>query len=199
MASNDEYKNLALNGINNIPTASVDSTGLLGMALAFRAASGELTMPDDTEEADAAKFKPWTKIDCDKPLTHQERSEKLEQKVKLLEQEIERIKGNANKRRELTAEALKQKEARETRILEDDQLARVNPFKKKTKPKPTPSTTSTPETQKKAIDNISAVTSPPDEDDQTDAGRSEAMSEDRENTVNHENTPQPSAAGSDVE
>eukprot|EP00977_Amphora_coffeiformis_P019531 scaffold7349_cov173-Amphora_coffeaeformis.AAC.12 len=135
--STDEYKSLALNGVMNVPAAIVDSTGLLGMALAFRAASGELSMPDDSEEADAAKFKPWTKIECDKPVTHQERSERLDQKMKLLEKEIERVRANTKRRRELAAEALKEKEARDARIQEDDKMARINPFKKKTK-KPQP-------------------------------------------------------------
>ena len=129
----DEYKSLALNGVMNVPASIVDSTGLLGMALAFRAASGELSMPDDSEEADAAKFKPWTKIDCDKPLSHQERSERLDQKMKLLEKEIERVRTNAQKRKELAAEALKEKEARDAHIQEDDKMARINPFKKKAK------------------------------------------------------------------
>ena len=131
--STDEYKSLALNGVMNVPASIVDSTGLLGMALAFRAASGELSMPDDNEETDAAKFKPWTKIDCDKPLTHQERSERLDEKIRLLEKEIERVRENAKRRKELTAEALKEKEARDARIQEEDRMARINPFKKRTK------------------------------------------------------------------
>lgn len=174
MASTEEFKSLALNGIMNVPAAVVDSTGLLGMALAFRAASGELSMPDDSEEADAAKFKPWTKIDCDKPLSHQERSARLEEKVKLLEKEIERVRANTKRRRELTVEALKQKEERLARIMADDLEARTNPFKKRTKPK---SNTSTPTSQKTASDSPAAASGAEEEE----ADPSEAMSEDGDN------------------
>lgn len=194
ITSNDEYKSLALNGVVNVPAAIVDSTGLLGMALGFRAASGELSMPDDSEEKDAAKFKPWTKIDCDKPLTHQERTERLEQKVKLLEKEIERIKENTKRRKALTAEALKQKEDCERRIHDDNELARVNPFKKKTKPKA--AATTPPASQKKETDSP-AVASGPDDDEQTEADRSDAMSEDGENAEGPNQVMQQIAAAAD--
>lgn len=199
MASNDEYKSLALNGVVNVPAAIVDSTGLLGMALGFRAASGELSMPDDSEETDAAKFKPWTKIDCDTPATHQARTERLEQKVKLLEKEIARIRANIKRRKLLTAEALEQKAVREARIMEDNELARVNPFKKKTKPKPT---STPPASKKKATEGPTNAASGTDDDDQTDAGRSEIMSEDgdvKESPQNSVAQQLAAAAGSDAE
>jgi hypothetical protein len=133
MASADDYKSLALGGVMSLPGSAVDPTGLLATALAFRAAAGQFTMPDETEESDAAKFKPWTKIDADSPLTHQERADKLKQKVDLLEKEIERVKANAKKRREMTADALEDKLARESQIFADDSQARINPYKKKKK------------------------------------------------------------------
>lgn len=181
MASSEEYRNLALSGITNMPTSVIDSTGLLGMALAFRAASGELSMPDDSEEVDAAKFKPWTKIDCTTPLRRQERIDLLEKKVKLLENEIERIKFNTQRRRELTGRALLEKERREELILEEDKEARSNPYKKKTKPKTPAGTTSA--SQKKTNESPTQA-SVAEEDDPMDADHSEdgesAVAEDAE-------------------
>jgi hypothetical protein len=181
MASSEEYKNLALAGIMNVPAAVVDSTGLLGMALAFRAAAGEISMPDEKEEMEA-KMKPWTKIDCDKPPTHQERTELLERKVELLEKEIQRVKANTARRKELMAKALKQKEEQDVRLLEDDKEARSNPYKKRAKPK-------TPSSNRKKTSGSPSKASVAEEDDEEEAGNgdadgdvSEAMSEDGETT-----------------
>lgn len=132
---NEDYKSLALNGVMTMPSAMVDPTGLLGMALAFRAAAGVLTMPDDSEEQITKSTKPWAAIDTTSAKTSAERTDRLEQKIKMLEREIKRVKGNTAKRRELTDVALSHRFALDQRIEADDAAARCNPFKKK-KPMP---------------------------------------------------------------
>jgi outer membrane biosynthesis protein TonB len=140
MANAEDYKSLALGGVLAIPAAMVDSTGLLGLTLAFRAAAGELDMPGDggaggadTNYNASNKLKPWESIDCDRPRTHQERTERLEKKMRLLEKEVERVRANAARRRALAAQALEQRASIESKIVENDLLARVNHFKKKKK------------------------------------------------------------------
>jgi len=128
-----EYKSLGLAGVMQIPAAIVDSTGLLGMALAFRAAAGEMAMPDDTDET---KTKPWKAIDVDGPKTSAERTESLKKKIKLLEDELQRVQTNSQKRQELTQEAVASQTATESEVVADDIAARLNHFKKKKKTSP---------------------------------------------------------------
>jgi hypothetical protein len=127
----DEYKSLGLAGVMTIPAAMVDSTGLLGMALAFRAAAGELNMPD--ENVDDAKIKPWKAIDSETPKTSSERAENLTKQIKLLEAEMQRVENDAQRRKELTEEAVARRLATEVEITADDEAARQNHFKKKKK------------------------------------------------------------------
>jgi hypothetical protein len=130
MAKDDEYKSLALGGVMTIPAAMVDSTGLLGMALAFRAAAGELSMPDDTHEQ-IAKTKPWTAVDTETPRTSAERVENLEKQVSLLEKEIQCVRNNTQRRRMLAAEYVNNR--RQIEYEADELAARQNPWKKKKK------------------------------------------------------------------
>jgi hypothetical protein len=127
----DDYKSLGLAGVMTIPAAMVDSTGLLGMALAFRAAAGELNMPD--ENADDAKSKPWKAIDSDSPKASSDRAENLTKQIKLLEAEMERVESDAQRRKEMTEEAVARRQATEVEITADDEAARQNHFKKKKK------------------------------------------------------------------
>lgn len=127
----DDYKSLGLAGVMTIPAAMVDSTGLLGMALAFRAAAGELNMPD--ENPDDAKTKPWKAIDSETPKTSSERAENLTKQIKLLEAEMERAEKDAQKRKELAEELVARRQAMEVEIMADDEAARQNHFKKKKK------------------------------------------------------------------
>lgn len=128
----DESKSLALNGVMSIPAALVDSTGLLGMALAFRAATGEISMPDDGIEQ-LAKLKPWTGIDADHPKTSVERIHGLELQIALLEKEIDSVRTNAEKRRLLASGYVSKRTLAETTAESDDIAARYNRFKKKKK------------------------------------------------------------------
>jgi len=131
-AKEDDSRSLALNGVMSTPVASIDSTGLLGMALAFRAAAGELAMPDDGEEQ-LARTKPWAAIDSDKPKNSSERTKNLEKQIELLEKEISRVRKDTEKRKLLALEYAPKRLAKEKRIEEDNLAARRNPFKKKKK------------------------------------------------------------------
>jgi len=128
----DSSKSLALNGVMSLPAAMVDSTGLLGMALAFRAASGELAMPDEGEKK-IAKTKPWAAIDSEKPKKSSERTTILEKQIELIEKEIGRVRKDTEKRNLLALEYAPKRRAAEQRIEEDNALVRGNPLWKKKK------------------------------------------------------------------
>jgi hypothetical protein len=137
MTKNEEdYKSLALNGVMSIPAAMVESTGLIGMALAFRTAAGELTTPDDSEDQIVKTAKPWATIDSAHAKTSTERSEALSKQVKLLENEINRVKEDSIRRYELTQEAIAKRLQLEEQIEADDIAARVNHFRRKKKSSP---------------------------------------------------------------
>jgi hypothetical protein len=144
---NEDYKSLALNGVMTMPAAMVDPTGLLGMALAFRAAAGVLNMPDDSEEQITKSTRPWAAIDTTSAKTSAERTENLEKQIKMLEKEIKRVTANTAKRRELTEMAVAQRVSMDQKIESDDIAARFNHFKKKKKflPRPVDSSGKTPE------------------------------------------------------
>lgn len=131
MAKDDEYRRLGLAGIMSIPAAMVDSSGLLGMSLAFRAAAGELTMPE--ESGDQEHKKPWDAIDADGPKTSKERTESLQKQFELLKTEIKRVKAATAIRLNLAEEAEKARQKLNEDIANDELAARVNPFKKKKK------------------------------------------------------------------
>lgn len=135
MAKNDDCKSLALSGVMTMPAALVDSTGLLGMALAFRAASGELSMPDDGIEQ-LGKLKPWTEIDTEKPNTSAERSDNLQKQIELLQLEIGRVRKETEERKLLASEYVSKRLLAESLVEADDLTARHNNFKKKKKPTP---------------------------------------------------------------
>ena len=123
-------KSLALSGVLTMPAAMVDSTGVLGSTIAFRAAAGLLRMPDDGKEAEE-KRKPWLAIDPSRPKVSQERLKLLEKKLGVLQQEIQVVRSDARTRRELAASFTTKQVDVEQRVLQDDVLARQNTFKKK--------------------------------------------------------------------
>ena len=131
-AKEDEAcKSLSLNGVLTMPAALVDSTGLIGAALAFRAAAGELVMPDGEENI--AKTKPWALIDSVQPKKSDERISVLEKQIELIEQELGRVRKDTEKRTLLALEyPLKRRDA-EAKVEEDDVLVRGNPLWKKKK------------------------------------------------------------------
>lgn len=134
MAQKEEYQGLHLGGTSAIPASTVEASALMSMALAFRVAAGELR--DNTESVpgeEPINHRPWESIDTEGPKTHQERSAKLKEKVKLLEEEIERVRANTQRRKELLFMAVSQRQQEDLQIQADDQLARINHFKKKKK------------------------------------------------------------------
>lgn len=128
----NHYKSLSLGGVLTIPASLIDSTGLLGMAMAFRAASGELPMPDESGSQEP-KLKPWDAIKVDSKKKSAERIELLEKQAALLEKEISRLREAAATRKKLTAEVLNGYGDVDTTILEEDTKARENPLKKAAK------------------------------------------------------------------
>jgi hypothetical protein len=115
-------------GAVTIPASVVDSSNLLGMALAFRAAAGELAMPDSGDNP-----KPWDAIDVDSPKTAVERVRNLEQQMQLMEEEIARVKHSIAQREKLTEESVQRFYSFEEEIIDSDATARKSnqPFKKK--------------------------------------------------------------------
>jgi len=125
-----DYKSLCLGGVMTIPASLIDSSGIFGMALAFRAAAGELPMPEESGDQ-ASNVKPWDSIKVDGPKKSKNRCERLEKQIALLEEEIEARKKSTAQRLEL-AEELKVANVSEVSALKEaDELARLNPLKKK--------------------------------------------------------------------
>lgn len=132
----EEYKSLCLgSGVMTIPAAVIDSTGLVGMALAFRAAAGDIPMPEESGEKHANR-KPWDAIRLKGRKTAAERTACLQEQVALLEKEIKKVKANKERRVKLLKETEAALERQDKRIATDDTLARENPLKKLKKPQP---------------------------------------------------------------
>lgn len=129
----NDYKTLCLGGMMTIPAAMIDSTGLLGMAMAFRAAAGDLPMPDESG-AQKSNIKPWDAMDVDKKKTSSERVELLKKQAELLEKEIVRLKEATKVRKLLTEEARADLAGVEKKVEAGDRAARDNPLKKKKAP-----------------------------------------------------------------
>ena len=157
--SSEGYKSLALGGVMTIPASLVDSSGLLGMTLAFRAAAGEIPMPEDSGTVQDAKQTPWDAIDVDGQTTSAAKVSCLEKQVELLEKEILRVKARAHRRKQLLAEALRSRKERDDKITKEDLLARQNPFKKRLK------VGGTPEKKKSGKDRLTADEANDDENE----------------------------------
>lgn len=138
LAKQSDNKSLALSGVLTMPSASVDSVGLLGMTLAFRAASGGICMPDDGKEQ-LAKWKPWVVVDTERPKTAAERVQNLRKKIQLIENEIGRLRNDTKRREELTAHYTAKRLASEQATESDDIAARFNHYKKRKKLTPSKS------------------------------------------------------------
>ncbi|KAL3945911.1 MAG: hypothetical protein SGBAC_000062, partial [Bacillariaceae sp.] len=137
-----EYKTLCLGasigeGVLTIPGSMIDSAGIVGLALGFRAAAGEIPMPSESGDQ-VSNVKPWEIIEkkIAKKKKASDREALLAKQVELLEKEIAKVKSNMAKRLKLIEEAkLEHKEMLEKIDWEDDN-ARQNPFKAKKKPTP---------------------------------------------------------------
>jgi hypothetical protein len=133
----DEYKTLCLGasigeGVLTIPASMIDSSGLVGLALAFRAAAGEIPMPSESGDQ-SSNIKPWDAIDVDEKKKAKDREELLLKQIDLLSKEIERVKSNTAKRMERTEEAKSQHIKMNEQVDAEDKTARQNPLKNKRK------------------------------------------------------------------
>ena len=128
----EEMKNLCLAGVLSIPASVVDSSGLLGMALAFRAAAGEIPMPDDAD----SRFKPWKQIDVEGPKTSAERTKNLEMQLNIILKKVEEVKEFAARRRELTQLAIEHRHRIEEEILAQEVAAKKEIMGRTLKKKP---------------------------------------------------------------
>ncbi len=131
IAKKEDMKSLGMAGVMTVPAAQVDSTGLLGMALAFRAAAGELAMPESGEPV--SKMKPWEDVDVASQIKAEDRVQNLTKKKLLLEEEIKRIKAATQRRKDLTDAATKERQQMEAQVAANDKEARKTSLKKRKK------------------------------------------------------------------
>lgn len=92
---------------------SVDTSGFLGMALAFRAAAGEIPGVAPIDEADV---RPWDSIDITESKTPQERRSLLKQKIELIQTALNALE-NENRRREQILESILRRKQRDGSII----------------------------------------------------------------------------------
>jgi Bromodomain len=136
-----EYKPLCLgkgaNGILNISAALIDSTNLIGMTLAFRAASGDIPMPEESSVHLTKSYKEtWNSISLKGKKASTERSAALKRQIEILESEIGRSKVSKKRRLELIQETKAKVVKTEEKLIGDDRYARVNPLLKFKKTNP---------------------------------------------------------------
>ncbi len=117
------------NGVNSMSAAGVEATGLLGMALAFRAAAGEISMPNDLDNASG--FRPWERIQISSSLTSQERCDAYEEKIRLLQVAIDKFTKDDERRLNLIEHVKQQKKHLLDKIFADEKEARKNVLPKK--------------------------------------------------------------------
>ena len=135
IAKKDDLAGLGFSSAATLPSSAVESTSLLGMALAFRAATGYAEMPVGKGEEPVKK--PWDKIDTDGPSKSEDRCKNLAQQAEMLEQELAKIEKENAQRRVLIAQAHRQREAREKKaIRKEERIKKQSAPKKKTPKKP---------------------------------------------------------------
>jgi len=134
-ADKKDYTTLCLGGpaIMNIPASVIDSTGLLGLALAFRAAAGCIPMPEESG-AQKSNVKPWDAVDIDKVKSSKERIELLNKQAELMQKEIARLKAATDRRKSITEKERKALAEIRQKIIAGDEAARINPIEKKKTP-----------------------------------------------------------------
>lgn len=131
IAKKEDMKTLGLGGVVNIPASIVDSSGLLGMSLAFCAAAGEIPMPENGD--DDTKIRPWDEIDVDGPKMSSERTRNLEKQIELLQRKIKQVKESTKKRECLCEETIAMREKSEAQVFADEIEAKQLIMRNKTK------------------------------------------------------------------
>lgn len=135
LANEDDFRSLALSGVMTMPAAMVDSVGLLGMALAFRAAAGEIPMPDDGDDH-VAKSQPWLALTTSAEMTPDERIAIYSKQAELLEKEIHHVRADTQFRTELAEQHISKHLTEVKDVEADDVAARENHYKMRKKPTP---------------------------------------------------------------
>lgn len=128
IAAREGLKGLSLGGLASLPAANVEGSGILGIALAFRAAAGELEMPDTKDNPSC--IKPWEHIAVN-GLTSDERCIALNRKIELLQQAIVRLDKDTERRLNLIKEAEKMKEDYDLSLYSAESEARQNDIPKR--------------------------------------------------------------------
>ena len=131
-------KDDSYNGAAFQPTASVEPSGLLGMALAFRAAAGEVPALDGNGKQ--ITDEPWDSIDVDTPMESSKRCKRLQEQLELMEKELAEVDAGTDQRRALIGDAEKARLAAQHSVLEAEDRVRAA-YTKKKKPKQTPKKT----------------------------------------------------------
>lgn len=129
VAKRENLKGLGLGGVSTLPAANVDGSGLLGLALAFRAAAGEVSMPNTNDNP--SKLKPWDKIDVSGPLTSAERTTNLEKQIKLLEDALLKLDAVDARRKKYLEKALEDQLAYDVALHGFEKDARQNDMPKR--------------------------------------------------------------------
>ena len=89
------------------PGGSIDTSGLMGMALAFRAAAGEIPGADPREESE---IRPWDFIDVDSASSSQERCKLIQKQIELLEKALATMEVAQLRREKTLASCLSMKQ-----------------------------------------------------------------------------------------
>lgn len=132
IAGKENIKGLGLSGVSTLPAANIDGSGLLGLALAFRCAAGEVDMPNSDDNP--SSLKPWDNIDVNTPLKSEERCKNLEKQVELLEKAIANLHEDDKRRKTLMETAKEEKLKIEKAILAAEKEARQNLMPKRKTP-----------------------------------------------------------------
>ena len=101
------------------PTASVEPSGLLGMALAFRAAAGEIPFVETNGKPFCENS--WDKFNADGPTDSAERCKRLQDQIDLIGKEIIKVDAATDKRLALTKDAEKVQLAAQKSILKAEE------------------------------------------------------------------------------
>ena len=148
IAKENDSKDLSLSVFMTNP----DSFGLLGMALAFRAAANDIEWNDPSDPLNLKK--PWEKLELQTyPANAKERCALLKKQIELVENELDDLSKAQEKRRQLMDTAEDNVGRYFNKMMELDQHARIVPSSLKRKKKP-PATSKTAKKGKKATPEV---------------------------------------------
>eukprot|EP00979_Chaetoceros_neogracilis_P011913 scaffold3045_cov271-Chaetoceros_neogracile.AAC.8 len=132
IAAQEDLKGLGLGGVSTLPAANVDGSGLIGLALAFRAAAGHLDMPNSDDNP--SSLKPWNIIDVHGPVTSEDRCKNLEEQIELLQKAMVKLDEDDERRETLMEIAKEDKLKFDNVLFESEKEARQNDIPARKKP-----------------------------------------------------------------